>query len=454
MSDTSRVVELKEALQARLNFINEGMDKGIKISSGENGSKNLEISSDDYKALRKAHAESQQITQTLLMEMGVKSSHALLDQMNASMYGAGSAAMGAGAAGSTAVGGMDKLQGKTLGELLTDSPEFKSMMTTKSRKMDAPFTIEGVADLPGMGRKDVWYGSAGLPNYPRRMGGIQFDPMVPRAHRTTRVRDLFPVSATTASAIDFFKVTGYGQNQGAQSVPDYDTSGQGSFGLKPHTDLQFTSQQVNVRTIAHWEAAHRNVLDDVPQLQGTINNELTYGLQLEEDRQILLGSGEDEELLGILNTTGIQTYTQGGSATGEQMADTLRKAATRVMLAYFAPTGYVLHPYDWEQVELQKGNGDGQYMLVTNVSIGASAQVWRQPVVETPAMPQGTFLTGAFGLGAQLYDRQQSNVRIAEQHADFFLRNAVVVLAEERLALATKRPESFVKGTFVSDTNP
>ena len=116
--------------------------------------------------------------------------------------------------------------------------------------------------------------------------------------------------------------------------------------------------------------------------------------------------------------------------------------------ANYPGTGFVLHPHDWEDIELQKANGDGQYMLVTNIAIGAQTQVWRQPVVETVAIAEKTFLTGAFGLGAQLYDREQANVRVAEQHADFFVRNAVVVLVEERIALAVKRPEAFVKGTF------
>ena len=57
---------------------------------------------------------------------------------------------------------------------------------------------------------------------------------------------------------------------------------------------------------------------------------------------------------------------------------------------------------------------------------------------------------GAFGTGAQLYDRQQANIRVSEQHSDFFVRNAVVILAEQRLALAVKRPEAFVKDTFNS----
>src|SRR5699024_10391505 len=98
------------------------------------------------------------------------------------------------------------------------------------------------------------------------------------------------------------------------------------------------------------------------------------------------------------------------------------------VLANYPGTGFVLDPLDWEKIELQKATGDGQYMLTSNVAIGASTQVWRQPVVESPAMAEGTLLTGAFGIGAQLYDRALASVRIAEQHSDFFVRNAVAIL--------------------------
>ena len=37
----------------------------------------------------------------------------------------------------------------------------------------------------------------------------------------------------------------------------------------------------------------------------------------------------------------------------------------------------------------------------------------------------------------------EGNIRISENHSDFFVRNAIAVLAEERIALAVKRPESF-----------
>jgi HK97 family phage major capsid protein len=80
--------------------------------------------------------------------------------------------------------------------------------------------------------------------------------------------------------------------------------------------------------------------------------------------------------------------------------------------------------------------------------MGGEPRVWRMPVVDTPAIEQGTALVGAFGTGAQLYDREQASIRISEQHSDFFVRNAIVVLAEQRLALAVKRPEAFVAVDF------
>jgi HK97 family phage major capsid protein len=60
------------------------------------------------------------------------------------------------------------------------------------------------------------------------------------------------------------------------------------------------------------------------------------------------------------------------------------------------------------------------------------------------------FLTGAFNLGAQIFDREDANVEISTEDSDNFRKNLVTIRAEERLALAVYRPESFVKGTFAT----
>lgn len=338
---------------------------------------------------------------------------------------------------------------QSLGEMFLDSPEFKELQNGRNgANMRTPFELKR-ANIGSMWRqKDLYSGEFPTTgDYPS--GAVQRDGMIDRNRRVARVRDLFPVQNTTAGVIEYFRVGGF--TNAASTVPQRNEANT-AFGLKPQSALSFTGHQSPVRTIAHWEAAHRNVLADEPQLRGIIDNELLYGLRLAEDAQILAGSGTGEDLEGILNTPGIQSYDWSDGATlpvPDTKADALRRAATLAFLAYYQPTGVVLHPNDWEDIELTK-NETGDYLLAVSIALGGEPRVWRMPVIDTPAIEEGKALLGAFGLGAQLYDREQANIRIAEQHSDFFVRNAVVVLAEERLALAVKRPESFVEVNFDS----
>lgn len=431
----SRIAELSAALQEKAAFIKEGAEKGIRIDGS-----NVEVKSEDYAALVKAMDEAKQIKSLIMAEtFGDDTAKFLADLSSPTTQ---SAAMAAAAAGSFGP------QVKTLGEMFVASDQFKSFQKTGRSTMDEPWRLDtkDVTSLGTFQQKDVFTGSLSGAVNPQGFGRVQRDPFVPRPQRPNRVRDLFPVASTSANLIDYFRVLGFVESDGdgnAGTVAERDGS---SFALKPKSNLQFEPAQAPVRTIAHWEAAHRNVLQDEPQLQSVINNELLYGLALEEDDQILNGDGTGENLLGILNTPNIQTYTQ---ASGDSKADAIRRSITLAVIANYAPSGVVLHPLDWEDIELTKATGgDEQYVIVSNVAIGAASQLWRQPVVETAAMNEGTWLTGAFGIGAQLYDRESAAIRIAEQHGDFFVRNAIAVLAEQRLALAVKRPESFVRGTF------
>ena len=326
----------------------------------------------------------------------------------------------------------------SVGAAFLDSPEFKSLQGGKNgANMVAPFQTKS------LDAKSIYNT---LPTgTPGQFGAVERDGIVPIAQRRSRVRDLFPARTTNSAIIEYFRQTGFTNN--ASVVPEYSS---GNFGAKPNSTMTFKGEQAPVRTIAHWEAAHRNVLADEPQLRSIIDNELLYGLRLTEDNQILSGAGTGEDLTGILNTTGIQTYSwSAGSTTpvADTKAAAIRRAATLAYLAYYEPTGIIVNPNDWEDIELTK-NSQGTYLLAMSVAGGAESRVWRIPIIDTPAIASGTALIGAFGTGAQLYDREAATIRISEQHSDFFVRNAIVVLAEERIALAVKRPESFVKVTF------
>ena len=344
-------------------------------------------------------------------------------------------------------------RGLSLGERFVQSAEFKARGS--NGVMSSDFMVEHDL-LSSMERKDIYTAAGGtLTRF--GFGTVEQEPLVQRPYRTDRVRDLFPVANTSSALIEYMRVLGYLDNENnARPVPEREDD-DSNFGLKPQTKLKLVPSQAPVRTIAHWEVAHRNTLDDEPMLRSIIDQELLYGLRLVEDDQVLNGNGGGENLLGVLRTPGVQNYpgtaTPGPVQDGDTYLDAVRRAATRVMLAYYNPTGVVVHPLDWEQMETTKDR-NGQYLISMNVAVGGEKRVWQMPVVATPAMNQGTALIGAFGLAAKIYDRQQSNIRVAEQHADMFIRNAILILAEQRIGLTVSRPEAFIKVDLENSTAP
>jgi HK97 family phage major capsid protein len=331
-----------------------------------------------------------------------------------------------------------------LADLFVKSDEFAEMLKSGRSTMASPFVVPAGRSLAELsGRKDIY---TALPSGSFDFGVTQREPVVTRAFRRLRIRDLFNVRSTTANLIEYIRVTGVTNN--ASVVPERDG---GDFASKPQSTWTFAAESAAVRTIAHWEVVHRNTLADQPGLRGVLEDELFYGLQLHEDYQILQGTGTGEDLLGIQNVSGVQTYSWSAGATTpvpDTKVDAIRRAMTLSFLAFYKPTEVVVHPTDWEEMELTKSAVEGMYLLAATIAAGGQPTVWRVPVVETPAIQSGRALVGAFGLGATLWDREQSQIRVAEQHGDLFIKNAVLVLAEQRLALTTQRPESFVDVTF------
>ena len=273
------------------------------------------------------------------------------------------------------------------------------------------------------------------PVFPEQVPELYFDP----GQREMTLRDIMNVGQTTSNAIDFFVEKDFDEDGAA--------SQNGEGGLKAQQAMQFDKKSANVETIAAWLPVSRQVLDDSAMLQSHIDNRLVYAVNKKLEDQILFGTGTSGELLGIHNTPGVQTI--GAPTTGVTKLDLIRKAIAAVRVSEYAATGVILHPSDWAEIELIKG--DDEHYIWVSVPDGGVPRLWRVPVVETTAMQEGRFLTGAFGLGAQLWDRMASTVRISDSHAEYFTSNLVAILAELRVALTTYRPKAFIKGVLDQD---
>ena len=135
-----------------------------------------------------------------------------------------------------------------------------------------------------------------------------------------------------------------------------------------------------------------------------------------------------------------------GATAPTNALDKLRIAMLQAVLAEYPATGHVLNPIDWANIETLKDSAGGY--IIGDPADGAAPRLWRLPVVETPAQTVNRFLTGAFRLGAQLFDREDANVEISTEDRDNFIKNMVTIRGEERLGLAVYRPEAFVFGAF------
>jgi hypothetical protein len=107
----------------------------------------------------------------------------------------------------------------------------------------------------------------------------------------------------------------------------------------------------------------------------------------------------------------------------------------------------VLNPTDWWRI-LRTKDSQGRYLFGDPASV-AAARLWNLDVVPTNNMTSGEFLVGSGNPEATVIrDRMEVQIEVATQHSDYFTKNLVAIRCEKRLALVTRRPASFVHGTF------
>jgi HK97 family phage major capsid protein len=320
---------------------------------------------------------------------------------------------------------------KSMGRQVTDSEEFKAFVKAGCRgRMSV-----GVKAIISALTTDA-DGSAGDMIVPVRVPGV-----ITPAQRRLTIRNLIQGGRTSSNAIQYVKESGFTNNAATVS----ETAG----GAKPRSEIKFDLITSGVTTIAHFVLATKQILDDVPMLQSYLNGRLIYGLGYVEDGQLLNGGGTGADLNGIYTQATAYSAPLTPTAAGNlTKIDVIRLAILQAMLAEYPADGIVMNPIDWADIELTKTD-DGAY-LFANPQGGSEPRLWRLPVVETQAMSSDHFLTGSFQQGAQIFDREDANVEISTEDSDNFQKNLVTIRAEERLALAVYRPESFIKGAFTT----
>lgn len=320
---------------------------------------------------------------------------------------------------------------KSIGEQFVESEGFKSFQDSKFAKSARGADLKIKATLTSATTDAA--GSVGAGVNETRLPGIVGIPQ-----RRMTIRDLITPGQMDGNTLEYVREKGFVNN----AAPVAEGA------AKPSSDMQLELITTSAKVIAHWMKASKQILDDISQLRSIIDQRLLYGLAYVEETQLLNGDGTGQNLLGILPQAEEYAAPAGFTApTPLTSIDILRIAMLQAALAEYPATGHVLHPIDWAGIETLK-DGEGRY-IIGNPQGTAQPTMWGLPVVATQAIAAGTFLTGAFRLGAQLFDRWDARVEVGYVNDDF-TKNLVTILAEERLALAVYRPEAFVTG----DINP
>jgi HK97 family phage major capsid protein len=313
---------------------------------------------------------------------------------------------------------------KTLGQQFVTSEGFKGFHEAGFSKSHGAGSMSVKATLTSATTNAA--GSVGAGVQTTRLPGILDIPQ-----RRMTVRDLISPGRMDGNALEYVKEQGFNNNAGMVA--------EGA--AKPSSDIQLSLVSTSAKVIAHWMKASRQILSDIPQLESMIDQRLLYGLAYKEETQLLNGDGTGQNLLGIIPQA--TAYSAAFVPTSATAIDTMRLAMLQSALAEYPATGHVMHPTDWARIELTKDAGGNYIIGVPQGNIGPT--LWGLPVVATQAISIDKFLTGAFRLGAQLFDRWDARVEVGYENDDF-TKNLVTVLAEERLALAVYRPQAFIYG--------
>ena len=319
--------------------------------------------------------------------------------------------------------GADEADHRSLGQQFVESKGFKDLAESPSQRGKADMQLKATITLA---TTDT-LGAAGDTVQVTRVAGIVAPP-----ERRMTVRDLITPGRMDGNALEYVKETGFVNNAGMVAEA----------AAKPQSDLKFDLVSTTAKVVAHYVKASRQILSDSSMLASYIDGRLRYGLAFKEEQQLLNGDGTGQNLLGIIPQA--TAYAAPGGLTSAQAMDQMRLAMLQAELAEYPATGHVMNPIDWTRIELLKDT-TGRY-IIGNPQGTTAPRLWNLPVVATQAIAQDKFLTGAFKLGAQLFDRWLARVEVATENEDDFIKNLVTILAEERLALAVYRPEAFIYG--------
>lgn len=268
-----------------------------------------------------------------------------------------------------------------------------------------------------------------------RVPGYKFDPT-----RLVHMRQLIPQGSTTSDVVRYVKESAY--TNGVAPKAEGTAVAQ--------SDFDFTATDANVQKIGTYFRISEEMLNDTPQLTSYLSARAPEKLLEVEDTQILNGNGTAPNLSGII--TDAADFAAGGFANAIESAnefDVLTVALNQLALANYAADYIMINPTDFHKILLLKSS-QNEY-LVKDWNQGLQPRINGVPVVLNTAVTSDKYVLGNFGMGTQLWVRDNVGVEFFREDGTNVRDGFVTVRVQERVALTNYLPNAFVNGDFSVD---
>jgi HK97 family phage major capsid protein len=300
--------------------------------------------------------------------------------------------------------GMQTREAQGWGDLFVASDAFRDYPGAgTSRRLELPFDLETRAAISLAGTPGV------VPPYVYTPAAYQY---------ASPLLDVVGKVQTNANSVQWVQ---WAPNpQAAASVVAEEA-------VKPEATMTPTVVPGTLETVAHWKGITRQALEDIPQIRSTVEGRLRQGL-------VVALEGMVSTALGAATIPGVS---------GPTLLASIRSGVATVQAAgYGNPNAVLLNPEDWAGLDVATiGNAGG--------ASGQSA-FWGMQAVAVPSVPAGTAYVGNFQTAVQLFTRSAAEVFMTDSHADYFVRNVILLLAEIRALATVPDPAAAAECTVVT----
>ena len=251
--------------------------------------------------------------------------------------------------------------------------------------------------------------------------------VVTAARTALVIRDLFGSETISGSSLTFLVE---GAMEGSAKV-----TAEGAEKAQVHF-ADPTPVTVSLKKVTEYIKESDEYVEDYAFLASAVNGRLLYALGLTE---------QNELVADLVGTSGIQTDT--ASWTADTKADALADIIFGALMdvqeqSGFAADAIVMNPATWQILRLGK-DSNNQYYGGGYFADGQGKQLWGVPVVVTTAVTNSQIIVGAFKTCGSVVQKGGVSVEMTNSNEDDFKKNLMTIRAEERLALAVRRPAGF-----------